>query len=116
MSTPNPEMSDSDKFSEKYPSGWLVLAKHESAAKIVDAILDLPPHREFNQSELAELADVSRQSVSNHLDLLLGVDIIRPVEHTSPQRYRFNPESAVSRAIIQLDGAMNAAGPGPQVA
>ncbi len=97
---------------EAYPTGWLVLAKHESAAKIVDALLDLPGNREFNQSELAEEADVSRQSVANHLDLLLGVDILDPVSGTSPQRYRFNPESDVSKALIRLDGAINAAGPG----
>ena len=96
---------------EEYPSGWLVLTKHESAAKIIDALLDLPPHREVTQSELAEQAEVSRQSVSRHLDLLLGIDVIEPVENTRPQRYRFNPDSAVSEAIIRLDGAMNAAGP-----
>jgi len=96
---------------EDHPTGWLVLTKHESAAKIVDALLDLPAYREFNQSELADMADVSRQSVSRHLDLLLGIDVIEPVENTRPQRYRFNPESDVSEAIIRLDAAMNAAGP-----
>jgi DNA-binding transcriptional ArsR family regulator len=96
---------------DEYPSGWLVLTKHESAAKVVDALLDLPPRREFNQSELADLAGVSRQSVSRHLDLLLEIGVIEPVEPTRPQRYRFDPTSEVSRAIIRLDGAMNAAGP-----
>lgn len=95
---------------EAYPSGWLVLAKHESVAKIVDALLDLPPRREFNQSELAEHAGVSRQSVSRHLDLLLDVGVLEPVENTDPARYRFDPTSDVSRAIVELDGAMNAAG------
>lgn len=94
---------------EEYPSGWLALAKNKSAAMIVDALLDLPAHREFNQTELAERAEVSRQSVSRHLDLLLSVDVIEPVANTRPQRYRFNPDSEVSQAIIQLDGAMNAA-------
>jgi len=116
MSQQKPHNNEDEQFREKYPSGWLVLTKNESAAKVVDALLDLPPHREFNQSELADLAGVSRQSVRNHLDLLLGVNIITPVEHTSPQRYRFNPESEVSQAIIHLDGAMNGAGPGPQSA
>jgi DNA-binding transcriptional ArsR family regulator len=96
---------------EEYPSGWLVLTKNESASKIIDALLDLPPHREFNQSELADLAGVSRQSVSRHLDLLLGIDVLDSVEGTRPQRYRFNASSDVSEAIIRLDGAMNAAGP-----
>lgn len=104
--------SDSDgALRDEYPSGWLVLTENESIARMIDALLDLPAHREFNQSELAEMAGVSRQSVSTHRDLLLGVGVIEPVRKTSPQRYRFNPESEVSRAIIHLDGAMNAAGP-----
>ena len=92
------------------PSGWLVLTKNESVPYIVDALLDAPPHREFNQTELAEHAGVSRQSVSRYLDLLLDVGIIESVEETSRQRYRFNPDSHVSEALIRLDGAMNAAG------
>lgn len=104
--------ANSGELRDEYPTGWLVLTKHEAASKIIDALLDLPPHREFNQSELATLADVSRQSVSRHQELLLGIDVIEPVSGTSPQRYRFNPDSPVSQAIIQLDGAMNAAGPG----
>jgi len=77
----------------------------------VDALLDNPLHREFNQRELAQEAGVSRQSVRRHLDLLLEVDILEPVENTSPQRYRFNASSDVSEAIIKLDGAMNTAAP-----
>lgn len=83
---------------------------------MIDALLDLPAHREFNQTELAEQAGVSRQSASTNLDLLLGVGVLEPVEETSPQRYRFNPDSEVSKAIIRLDGAMNAAGPQAQFA
>lgn len=105
------KQKNSESARESYPTGWLVLTKNESAAKIVDALLDLPSTREFNQSELAKQADVSRQSVKNHLDLLLGIDVIEEVEGTHPQRYRFNPESDVSKAIIRLDGAMNATGP-----
>lgn len=94
-----------------YPSGWLVLTKNESVPYIIDALLDLLPRREVNQTELAELAGVSRQSVSRHLDLLLTAEIIEPVEGTSPQRYRFDPESRVSQALVELEGAMNAVGP-----
>lgn len=77
---------------------------------MIDALLDLQPHREFNQTELAELAGVSRQSVGRHLELLVETGVIEPVENTSPQRYRFDGESPVSKAITRLDGAMNAAG------
>jgi DNA-binding transcriptional ArsR family regulator len=73
--------------------------------------LDLPPHRECNQSELTEQADVSRRSVSRHLDLLLDSDVRERGENTRPQRYRFGPESDVSQAVVRFDAAMNAAGP-----
>lgn len=101
---------DQATLREKHPSGWLVLTQNESVPYMIDALLDLPPHREFNQTELAERTGVSRQSVSRHLDLLLETSIIEPVADTSPQRYRFNEASPVSEALIQLDGAMNAAG------
>lgn len=96
---------------EKHPSGWLVLTQNESVPYMIDALLDLPSRREFNQTELAERAGVSRQSVSRHLELLLEMGIVEPVSDTSPQRYRFDEESPVSKALIQLDGAVNAAGP-----
>jgi DNA-binding MarR family transcriptional regulator len=102
---------DGDSIREQYPSGWLALTKNGSVVRIVDALLDLPPRREFNQTELAEQADVSRQSVSRHLELLLAAGVIETVENTRPQRYRFDPESDVSQAIIRLDGAMNGVGP-----
>jgi predicted transcriptional regulator len=95
---------------DEYPSGWLVLTQNEAVAYIIDALLDLPPTREFNQTELAREAGVSRQSVGKYLDLLLGVGIIAPVEGTTRQRYHFNPESPVSEAIMRLDGEMNAVG------
>lgn len=92
-------------------TGWGILARSSSIVDIIDTLLDLPPHREFNKSELAELADVSRKSVHNHLDLLVELKIVTEVPDTSPQRYRFAPDSDVSRALIQLDGAVNNAGP-----
>lgn len=95
---------------EDHPSGWLVLTKHRSVAFIIDALLDLPEYREFNQKELANFAGVSRKSVNRHLDLLKTADIISEVPNSSPTRFRFNPESPISQAIIQIDGAMNQIG------
>jgi hypothetical protein len=110
MSETKRETSNDSTMREEYPTGWLTLVKNKSAAKIIDALLDLPPYREFNQTELADLAEVSRQSVGRHKDLLLKVNVIEEVDDTG--RYRFNPESEVSESIIALDGAMNKAGPG----
>lgn len=95
------------------PTGWLVLARHESVAKIVDALLDRSAHDQFTQTELADAAGVSRQSVHRHLDLLLDIGVLEPVENSTPQRYAFVPDSEVGEAIVRLDGAMNAAGSGP---
>lgn len=103
--------TDGTSSRSEHPSGWLALTRNDSVPYVVDALLDLPAGREFNQTELAEFAGVSRQSVSRHLELLLAAGIIEPVEDTSPQRYRFDEESEVSRAIVRLDGAMNATGP-----
>lgn len=94
----------------EYPSGWMAIAENDSIARIIDALLNLPGHREFTKTELAEMAGVSRQSVYTHLDFLLTVGVMEPVEDTSPQRYRFDPESDVSRALVELDGAVNRAG------
>lgn len=104
--------SDHERASERaeYPSGWLAIGRHETIVYMLDAILDFPAHRGFTQTELAEMADVSRQSVSRHLGFLLDIEVIEPIENTSPQRFHFNPESEVSKALIQLDGAMNTAG------
>lgn len=99
------------RLRESYPSGLLALMRNESIAYILDALLDAPANREFNQSELAREAGVSRQTVNRHLDLLVGVGVMVPVDGTSPTRYRFNPESDVSVALIELERAMNAAGP-----
>ncbi len=90
-----------------YPSGWLRLTRNDSVPLIVDALLDLPARREFNQTELAGLAGVSRQSVNRHLDRLLDLGVLEPVEHSSPQRYRFDADAAVSRRLVELDGAVN---------
>jgi hypothetical protein len=90
----------------EYPSGWLYLTKNDTVPLIIDTLLDLPAHREFNQTELAGIAGVSRQSVNRHLDLLCDLGVIEPVEHSSPQRYRFDADAAVSRRLVQLDGAV----------
>lgn len=106
--------SDPQPGREGAETGWLALARNESVARMIDALLDRPPHSQFTQTELAEAAGVSRQSVHRHLEFLLAIGVLEPVERTSPRRYTFDPESEVSEAIVRLDGAMNAAGPGPR--
>lgn len=111
MSETTDRNREARELREEYPSGLMMLMKKESIAYILDALLDAPPHREFNQSELARAAGVSRQTVNRHLELLVGLGIMDEVPNTSPTRYRFDPESDVSTALIKLEGAINAAGP-----
>lgn len=92
-------------------TGWSAIAGSQAIVKIVDTLLDMPPHREFNKSELAEHADVSRKSVHTHLDRLVDLGIVERVSGTTPSRYRFNPDNEVSTALIKLDAAVNNAGP-----
>jgi len=106
-STPDPTPDGVDQPA----TGWKLIASNQSVVDMVDCLLGMPPHREFNKTELAELADVSRRSVHTHLDLLLTVGIIEEVPATSPQRYRLNTDSDVTEALIKLDGALNNAGP-----
>lgn len=109
MSEKKHEKSDGDNkaTNREEHGGWLYLTKQESVQRIIEALLNLPAYREFNQKELSEQAHVSRQSVSRHIDKLLELRIIKPVEDTSPQRYRFSQNSRVSKKIIELDAAVD---------
>jgi Fic family protein len=92
----------------EHSTGWLELTKHDSVPIIIDALLCLPPRKEFNKTELAEHAGVSRQSVTNHIDLLLALNVLEEVPDTSPTRYRM-PKSAVVKELFELNSALNAA-------
>lgn len=79
--------------------------------ELVDTILDLPPHREFNKSELAELANVSRRSAQTHVETLVQAGLLTEVEGTTPQRFRVNQDSEVTEHLKKLDAAINRRGP-----
>jgi hypothetical protein len=57
QSSPAPDV-DTKTARLRHPSGWLALTRTESAPLIVDALLDLPPGREFNKTELADHAGI----------------------------------------------------------
>lgn len=100
-----------DESTPDHPTGWEVVARNGSVVSLIDALLSMPAHREFNKTELAEFAGVSRKSVHNHFDLLQQLGLVTEVDNTSPQRYRFHADSDVAEALIRLDGAVNNAGP-----
>ena len=91
------------------PSGILYLFQHESIPILVDAILTLPPGREFTKTELADHAGVTRQTVSKYIDRLLDLDIVEAVPNTSPRRYQV-ADSVVVEELFALNSALNAAG------
>jgi Fic family protein len=91
------------------PSGVLHLFQHESVPILLDAILTLPPGREFNKSEFAAHAGVTRQTVSNYIDLLLETEVVEEVPNTSPRRYQV-AKSDVVEELFALNSALNAAG------
>lgn len=92
----------------EHPSGFLRLTRTESVPILVDALLDLPPGREFNKTELAEHAGVTRQTVGSYADLLLELDVLETVPETSPQRYRLAESEAVQQ-LFEFNSALNAA-------
>lgn len=92
---------------DEYPSGWRILVQNESVGYLLDALLDALPGAEFTKSELADQAGVSRQSVYTHLDLLLTLGVLSPVEESSPPRYRVNEDNELLKLLHQVNGAVN---------
>ena len=103
------DRGEKKKLRREYPSGWLYLTQHDAIPILVDALLDLPSNREFNKTELAEHAGVTRQTVGNYTDLLLEVELVEEVPNTSPRRYRV-ADSDVVRELFELNGALNNVG------
>ena len=96
-----------DELRDEYPSGWRVLVQNESVGYVLDALMDALPGTEFTKTELADNAGVSRQSLYTHLDLLLALDVLEPVEDSSPQRYRANEDSELLELLHRVNGAVN---------
>lgn len=97
---------DRKELRKEHPSGWLYLTQHDAVPILVDSLLDLPPNREFNKTELAEHAGVTRQTVGNYTDLLVETELIERVPNTSPPRYRV-ADSDVVRELFELNSALN---------
>ncbi|MEZ3145131.1 HTH domain-containing protein [Halobaculum sp. MBLA0143] len=73
-------------------------------SKLIDRLLDLLATREFDESELAEMAGVSRNTVGNHIDTLEAAGFVESVPHAP--RYRVDTESAAFRRAVELDVAV----------
>jgi predicted AAA+ superfamily ATPase len=106
QSPPTTEDRDTKALRLEHPSGILHLFQHQSVPILIDALLDLPPGREFTKTEFADHAGVTRQTVSTYIDLLLEVAILETVPNTSPQRYRL-ADSVVVEELFALNSALN---------
>lgn len=109
MTTPrwdpsDPNEADTDPANVE-PSGIGYLFQNDSVSDMVEALLECPPGRGFNKSELAAAAGVTRQTVARHVDLLLAADIIEEIPDTGPPRYRV-AESTVMADLQGLDEAI----------
>ncbi len=96
-----------DELRVEYPSGWRALVQHESVGYVLDALLDAFPGAEFTKSELAAEAGVSRQSIYTHLEFLLALGVLEPVEHASSERYRINDDSELLELLHRINGEVN---------
>jgi len=91
------------------PSGILYLFQHESVPILIDAILTLPPGREFTKTEFAEHAGVTRQTVGKYIEFLLETEVVEEIPNSSPRRYRV-ANSDVVEELFALNSALNTAG------
>lgn len=103
------EQKDTKEARLENPSGVLYLFQHESVPLLVDAVLTLPPGREFTKTEFADHAGVTRQTVSKYIDLLLETDVVEEVPNSSPRRYQV-ADSDVVQELFELNSALNATG------
>jgi hypothetical protein len=88
------------------PSGWLYLTQDRPAQFIIDALIDGSP-RSFNKTELGEYAGFDRKTVRRHINKLVGLGIATEVETNGATRYRFDPTSPVSEAVLAAEDAVS---------
>lgn len=94
------------------PSPWLELTGNQTLPKVVDALLDAPPGKEFNKKELGDFAGVSRESIRAYIDVLVGFGIMEEVPDSSPTRYRLNDRGKVTVELFELNSALNSVASG----
>lgn len=106
MDTTTGDAVDTKEARLAHPSGLLYLFRHDAVPILLDAILDLPPNREFNKSQFADHAGVTRQTVGNYIELLVEVNVVERVPETRPERYRVTT-SPVVQELYELNSAIN---------
>lgn len=90
------------------PSGWMKLVRYETVRYLVDALLESPPGMEFNKSELSRRTGMSRNSIKDHIDLLVDLGIVNELDDSGWEEYRLNDEGRVTIELFELNSAVNA--------
>lgn len=104
------DSTDVADIRRNHPSGILHLFQHDLTPILVDALLDIPPGKEFDVEEFADHAGVTPDTVNEHFDLFLDVELIEEVSSTSSKRFRV-ADSPVVEELFELNSALNATGP-----
>jgi len=89
------------------PSGWMKLTRYETVRLLIDALLEAPPEYKFNKSELARRTGLSKESVRQHLPLLVEMGIVEEIEGSEWAEYQLNDDGKVTKELFQLNSAAN---------
>lgn len=75
---------------------------------MIDVLVQVDPKKEFTQTELAEFAGASRQSVRRHIDTLVECGVV--AETAGGRRYHYDLDSRVGQLIVELNAELAAFG------
>lgn len=90
------------------PSGWMRLVRYETTRFLVDALLEAPPGMAFNKSELSRRTGMSRNSIQDHVDLLVDLGVVEELDDSGWAEYRLNDAGRVTVELFELNSAVNA--------
>lgn len=97
---------NNEQLRKQHPSGWLRATAPESRALLIDALLEIPPAREFTADELAEKTGVPPETVQTHVETLLGWGVINR-SGTTPVQYSVVEESHILQQIVRLNSVVS---------
>lgn len=107
---PSEDLSDEEileltkkQLRKKLPSGWMELARYETNALLIDALLEAPPNREFTAKELADESGASKKSIENRIHGLVEMGVVIELPDRDRSRYQLNEYSPIVRKIYELN-------------
>ncbi|MDS0223658.1 winged helix-turn-helix domain-containing protein [Haloarcula sp. S1AR25-5A] len=99
----SPNTEDSGAYAED--SALTQLLGNGPKVSIIAAFLaDPDPEFDYNVTEIADLAGVSRNTVYRHLDDLVDIGVIQKTrESGGSPRYKLNEDNAAAKRMAQLE-------------